>query len=404
MAGGAIRVAARSFTALGIVACVGVGALVVAETLQPPAGSVPMPVPPPPSGPAASFREAVEAQFRPALLDAPPVANAVPTPPPDQDGGEPSRPTTLAAVAPIQPAPVLIEPPAPLGGLPAAAPPNANGKVAKVLFGAAREPAPLAARAIGSYARGCLAGARALPIDGPAWQAMRLSRNRNWGHPRTIALVEKLATDAKANNEWPGLLVGDISQPRGGPMLTGHASHQVGLDADIWLTPMPDRRLTEQEREDISAISMLDSTSLAVDRKIWSARHLALIKRAASMPEVERVLVHPAIKKAICLDTAKDSNRAWLIKVRPIFGHHYHFHIRIGCPRDSPGCVTQPAPPGDDGCGKELDDWFKLLTRPPPKPSDKPEPPKPPMTLDQLPHDCRVVLGAGAKTPMQARN
>ena len=110
---------------------------------------------------------------------------------------------------------------------------------AKELFGAAKTPAAMAARSIGFYAKGCLAGGSALPIDGPAWQAMRLSRNRNWGHPELIALVEKLATEAKAHDGWPGLLVGDMSQPRGGPMLTGHASHQVGLDADVWLTPMP---------------------------------------------------------------------------------------------------------------------------------------------------------------------
>src|SRR6478735_2216464 len=62
--------------------------------------------------------------------------------------------------------------------------------------------APLAARSIGFYAKGCLAGGTALPIDGPAWQAMRLSRNRNWGHPELVKLVEKLAVDAKAGDSW----------------------------------------------------------------------------------------------------------------------------------------------------------------------------------------------------------
>ncbi|HJU33155.1 MAG TPA: penicillin-insensitive murein endopeptidase, partial [Hyphomicrobiaceae bacterium] len=95
------------------------------------------------------------------------------------------------------------------------------GPPAKLLFGAAKSPAPMGARAIGFYAKGCLAGATALPIDGPAWQAMRLSRNRNWGHPKLVALVEKLAVEAKAHDGWSGLLVGDLSQPRGGPMLTG---------------------------------------------------------------------------------------------------------------------------------------------------------------------------------------
>ena len=38
-------------------------------------------------------------------------------------------------------------------------------------------------RSIGYYTHGCLAGGVALPINGPTWQVMRLSRNRNWGHP-----------------------------------------------------------------------------------------------------------------------------------------------------------------------------------------------------------------------------
>src|SRR5690554_2598695 len=121
---------------------------------------------------------------------------------------------------------------------------------AKELFGKATVPAALEPEAIGFYARGCLAGGEELATDGPAWQAMRLSRNRNWGHPRLVALIERLATEAREHDGWPGLLVGDISQPRGGPMLTGHASHQVGLDADIWFTPMPERRLTRKEREE----------------------------------------------------------------------------------------------------------------------------------------------------------
>ncbi|MCB1549160.1 MAG: penicillin-insensitive murein endopeptidase [Hyphomicrobiaceae bacterium] len=266
---------------------------------------------------------------------------------------------------------------------------------AKTLFGAAKAPAALKARAIGFYSRGCLAGGKALPIDGPAWQAMRLSRNRNWGHPTLVAVVERLAKDAKKHDGWPGLLVGDLAQPRGGPMLTGHASHQIGLDADIWLTPMPDRRLSARERETMSAVSMLKD-KLSVDPKVWTPAHVRLIKRAASYAEVERVLVHPAIKKALC--EAVKGERAWLNKVRPYWGHHYHMHIRIGCPKDSPTCRPQKPTLADDGCGKELDDWYRLLTRPPRPPKPKPPgykpKPRPQITLDHLPPECRTVLAA----------
>lgn len=273
---------------------------------------------------------------------------------------------------------------------------------AKELFGAAKVPSPLAARAIGTYARGCLSGAVALPVDGPAWQAMRLSRNRNWGHPTLVKLVEKLALESKEKDGWPGLLVGDISQPRGGPMLTGHASHQLGLDADVWLTPMPDRRLSRREREDIAATSMLDSTDIAVDPKVFTPGHVQLIKRAASYPQVERVLVHPAIKKALC--EAAGTDRAWLGKVRPIQGHYYHFHIRIGCPAGSSEvCKPQVPVTGQDGCGKEVEEWIARVTpykgppkpRPPRPPGWKPPPPPPQITMASLPEACTAVLESG---------
>jgi len=274
---------------------------------------------------------------------------------------------------------------------------------AKELFGAAKAPAPMAARSIGFYAKGCLAGAAAMPIDGPAWQAMRLSRNRNWGHPKLVAMVQKLAVEARAHDGWSGLLVGDISQPRGGPMLTGHASHQVGLDADIWLTPMPDRRLTEQEREDLSATSMLAEDRVSVDPKIWTEAHVRLLKRAASYGGVERIFVHPAIKKALCEATPKDGERAWLNKVRAYWGHHYHFHVRMACPEGSTNCEAQPPLPSDDGCGKELTNWLALVSKPPkPAPPGPPQPPKRGITLDQLPADCRTVLNSGAEKPAVA--
>ena len=222
---------------------------------------------------------------------------------------------------------------------------------AKVLFGAAKTAAPIEARAIGFYSRGCLAGAQPLAIDGPAWQVMRLSRNRNWGHPKLIGWLEKFAVDTKRFDGWPGLLVGDISQPRGGPMLTGHASHQVGLDADIWLTPMPDRRLTDAERESLSAVSMLNAADKSqTDSRVWTNGHARIIKRAAAATDVERVFVHPAIKKTLC--KLPDTDRAWLSKVRPYWGHHYHMHVRMTCPDDSPTCRPQAPVASSDVAGR----------------------------------------------------
>lgn len=320
-----------------------------------------------------------------------------------------SRSSSWAGEATVDPAPARAAAtapeasPPPAKPAPSAAPATKQVIPAKQLFGSVEAPANLSSRAIGAYSRGCLAGAKPLAIDGPAWQAMRLSRNRNWGHPNLIKLIERFAGDAKKQDGWPGLLVGDISQPRGGPMLTGHASHQIGLDADIWFTPMPDRRLTEKEREDLSATSMLDKTDLAIDPKVWTQQHVNLVKRVASYKEVERVLVHPAIKHALCVGSSGDKGpgRAWLAKVRPYWGHYYHFHIRIGCPAGSVGCVPQKPIPGNDGCGKEVKDWLTLLARPPKPGPKKPEKPVPPVTLADLPNACRFVL-EGTEPPPNA--
>src|SRR5262245_47138443 len=239
--------------------------------------------------------------------------------------------------------------------LPPLAKPDDPSTPAKELFGRKPKPAPLAARAIGYYTSGCLAGAVALPINGQTWQVMRLSRNRNWGHPNLVQFLERFAHKVPKIG-WHGLLVGDLAQPRGGPMLTGHWSHQVGLDADIWLTPMPERELTREEREEMMATNVVAEDWNDVNPKTWSPAHIALLKTAAKDPEVERVLVNPAIKKALCRDVKGD--RSWLHKIRPVFGHNYHFHVRISCPADSPECRKQTVPPVDEGCGKDLDGWF----------------------------------------------
>jgi penicillin-insensitive murein endopeptidase len=270
-----------------------------------------------------------------------------------------------------------------------AAPAEAGEAVpAKELFGAVAAPvpaAPDAPRVIGSHAKGCLAGGLALSADGPGWKAMRPSRNRAFGHPRLLATIERLAAAGRAVG-WPGLLVGDLAQPRGGPMRTGHASHQIGLDADIWLTPMPERRLTLEERESLPAVSMLADGTRRVDPARFGTAHVALIREAALLPEVARIFVHPGIKQALCERAGGD--RSWLAKVRPWWGHDSHFHIRLRCPEGEPLCRDQEPPPDGEGCGAELAWW---LSEEPWRPKP-PGPPPRPLTLADLPPECAAGL------------
>ncbi len=171
-------------------------------------------------------------------------------------------------------------------------------------------------------------------------------------------------------------------------MRTGHASHQIGLDVDLWLTPMPDRPLSDAERESISAVSMLRPGTRTVDEALLTDAHIALIRRASLDPEVARIFVHPAIKQSMCDRAVGD--RAWLSKIRPWWGHDAHFHVRLACPSGERLCHDQDPPAPGDGCGADLAWW---LTEEPWRPKP-PGPPAAPLRLADLPAACSTVLRA----------
>ncbi|MBT5295797.1 MAG: penicillin-insensitive murein endopeptidase [Octadecabacter sp.] len=266
---------------------------------------------------------------------------------------------------------------------------NSNDtRVAKDMFGYLPTASDQRSESFGGYARGCQAGAVQLPETGPTWQAMRLSRNRNWGQPVLIDYVQDLSRFAATLPGWEGIYVGDLSQPRGGPMLTGHASHQIGLDADIWMLP-PDRlNLNRQERENLSSISMRRERG-AFTNSSWTEQHMQVLRAAASDPRTARIFVFPGAKVAMC-DWAT-GDRSWLNKIRPWYGHHYHFHVRLTCPAGASGCENQAAPPAGDGCA-DAQTWVNnILNPPPPDPSATPRTPRGPLTMARLPAQCLSV-------------
>lgn len=285
----------------------------------------------------------------------------------------PARPIAIAIFAAVMALPAAAEP------------------LAKQLFGAKSQPSQQKAAPYGSYAQGCVAGADALPETGPTWQAMRLSRNRNWGHPDAIDFVKKLSAFAAKQPGWEGLYIGDISQPRGGPMLSGHRSHQIGLDVDIWMLPPKRLDLTRRERENISSISLRRSGGAFVNSN-WTAQHHAIIRQAARDKRTARIFVFPGAKVQMCDD--EKGNRAYLRKIRPWFGHHYHFHVRLACPRGARGCTEQDPPPRGDGC-EEARQWQRNIINPPapdPNASAPPRPARREWLLADLPRQCIGVL------------
>jgi penicillin-insensitive murein endopeptidase len=358
----------------------------------PPASS-----PPPAASPAPAAPAAAPAQPAPApVVTAPPAAAPAPvvSAPP-----APAAAPIVSAPATPAPAAVVSAPPLPPKKPPMSEAEKIKAVAAKFLFAAKQLPTLGKAMAIGYYPRGCLQGGIELPTDGPNWEVMRLSRNRNWGHPELVSFLRKFAPAAAKATGWHGILIGDMAQPRGGPLPFGHLSHQIGLDVDIWFMPKPDRTLTKEERENISATSLVAKDGLHVNEN-WSASDAAFIRTAAEQPNVERVLVNAAIKKRLCEMEGKN-NHEWMDKVRPWYGHDDHIHVRLKCPADSPHCRAQPPVPGSDGCGKELAFWFsdKVLH---PKPSPKPEKAKKPLMMADLPPACKEVLEAPAKPGSQA--
>lgn len=268
-------------------------------------------------------------------------------------------------------------------------------ELAKDIFGYIKGPTKGNSVAIGSYAKGCLNGAAQLAETGPTWQAMRLSRNRNWGHPELVDFIQDLSVQARQRAGWAGLYVGDMSQPRGGPMRTGHASHQIGLDVDIWMLPPQRLNLTYAERENLSSISVVNGAFTQVNGN-WTRGHFEVMKAAASDPRVARIFVTPAAKLAMC--AMEKGNRAYLSKIRPWLGHNYHFHVRLTCPADSGTlCENQwPVDPKDDGCAWAKEYMGRYITKTIPIPVD-PNAPKPkpsgPLTLARLPQQCAKVVG-----------
>lgn len=268
-------------------------------------------------------------------------------------------------------------------------PASMKGVEARQLFGAqdngsVQDPVPY-----GTYNKGCVAGAVELPETGPTWQAMRLSRNRNWGYPQTVAYIRDLSAKAAAQPGWEGLYIGDISQPRGGPMLSGHRSHQIGLDIDIWMLPPRRLDLSAAERESISSISMRKNNGAYVNDS-WTPQHHEVLKAAASDPRVARIFVFPGAKVQMCNDEKGD--RKWLRKIRPWWGHHYHFHVRLNCPKGARGCVDQSPPPPGDGC-KDAEKWVHDILFPPPPDPNAPKPkPRRELEMADLPGQCVNVL------------
>jgi penicillin-insensitive murein endopeptidase len=261
-----------------------------------------------------------------------------------------------------------------------------GGSAAAADWSTVTTPAPGPAQSIGFYSAGCLQGAEALPFDGPGYEVIRISRDRYWGQPAMLQYIQDLTAKVRAAGQAP-LYIGDIGQPRGGPAPNGHASHQIGLDADIWFEREPGPHRPPADRENPRLRSLVRADDSGIDDTVFNQQHALLLRLAAQMPHVDRIFVNKFIKQRLCEIVGGD--RSWLNKLVVWAGHDEHFHVRLHCPPGNPKCQPQAAYYKDDGCGAPLEIWF---THPPvtlPPPGSKMPPYRP-----KLPAACAAVLNA----------
>jgi penicillin-insensitive murein endopeptidase len=226
-------------------------------------------------------------------------------------------------------------------------------------------------------------GAVKFPQQGPNWIVVHPERHRNFGHPDLIKYLRALADRARAQ-KLGKLHVGDLGQPCGGPTPSGHRSHQNGLDVDIWYLPpvQPVRPGTAPPAPSVADLRTKRVTSL------WNKNAAALVRAAASDPAVDRIFVHPAVKRALC----QGPRGPWLARVRPWYGHQDHLHVRLRCPADSPACTAAQLLPAGEGCDASLNWWFSEDAQ---ASGDKRAKEKPGETAPPMPSACEQLLGGG---------
>ena len=141
----------------------------------------------------------------------------------------------------------------------------------------------------------------------------------------------------------------------------------------------------------MSATNVVAANWMDVDPAVWTDGHRNIIRLAAQDPGIVRIFVNPAIKAALCRNPGGD--RSWLSKVRPMWSHNYHFHIRMACPAGDAACQDQDPPPDGDGCGSELQDWLKRQHKAmfgPKRPS--PDRPARVLPLSAMPPACQQIV------------
>ena len=204
----------------------------------------------------------------------------------------------------------------------------------------------------GFYTKGKIIHPTELSATGPGFQRLFLPRDRGWASSGLVGLL--LGAAERIHTDFPdsGLLqVGDASAQTGGT-ISGHASHQNGLDVDLAFLR------TDLEVQDPAGTNGFLEDFLQSDGTLSPLldlpRNYALVRWWADTGVLNRIFVDAKIKTAFCTMAAAEGlaleEQEFLRRLRPWPHHSDHLHVRIQCPVDSPKCIAQDEPPEGSGC------------------------------------------------------
>jgi penicillin-insensitive murein DD-endopeptidase len=212
-------------------------------------------------------------------------------------------------------------------------------------------------QALGFYSRGSLIHANRMEDVGPGFLKLYLPRNRAFASSDLVKILKDAA--AQLSSEYPSgerLQIGDISAENGG-WISGHGSHQNGLDADLAYLRV---NRHEQSPEATSGFQENFVQRGQVTANFDVARNFRIMQLLVNSRRINRIFVGATIKNRLCsyaqTSGQYEANIETLRRLRPLDHHDDHFHVRILCPAASPRCQAQEEVAPGSGCPGMLGD------------------------------------------------
>lgn len=256
---------------------------------------------------ARRFVPAVAAVLSAAVAGTWVARQAEPSPAQRPDTALRAAPPAQAPVAPVSPAP-LRDAPATLAPLPEATGPNPAARDAEAVYPKIHW---RQSRAIGLPHAGRLVGGVRLPVEGPDWvtwdpvlHRVPNRASRLYGTDDLVRLVITVVEEyRRAHPDAPRVVIGDLSHRRGGA-INEHASHENGLDVDIYYPRL--------------------------DHRLAAPKHVRLVDRQLAQDLADRFVRAGATVVFVGYRTGLRGPAGVVV---PYAGHDNHMHVRIASAR-----------------------------------------------------------------------